>query len=208
MRPSESEAALRKGRIIVAIYFTSDLHLGHANAIKFANRPFDDVNEMNETLIKNVNRTVGRDDILYMLGDVSCGCGKDYVKRLLGEIRCKHVRLVVGNHDKNWSSESVFEEVVHYACESFNQRRLVLFHYPILEWDGMYHGSVHVHGHIHSQGPDYNLNNFARGRFAFDCGVDANGYKPVALDDILALADAATPCGPPERPSELRSRTA
>lgn len=174
----------------MTIYFTSDLHLGHAGAIKFTERPFDDVDSMNEQLICNINKTVGRDDILYILGDVSCGRGREYVKSLLNEIRCKRLRLIVGNHDKNWFDEGVFQCIRYYTTESFNQHKLVLMHYPILDWQGMYHGSIHIHGHIHNKGSDYNLNNFAQGRFAYDCGVDANNYKPVALEEIIDLAEA------------------
>lgn len=78
----------------------------------------------------------------------------------------------------------------YYTTESFEQHKLVLFHYPILDWQGMYHGSIHVHGHIHSKGSDYNITNFANGTFAYDCGVDANDYHPVALESIIELADA------------------
>lgn len=44
------------------IYFTSDLHLGHANAIHFTERPFADVDEMNEQLISNINDIVNEED--------------------------------------------------------------------------------------------------------------------------------------------------
>lgn len=39
-------------------YYISDLHIGHANAIKFDNRPFADVNEMNNAIIENWNSRV------------------------------------------------------------------------------------------------------------------------------------------------------
>ena len=53
------------------VFFISDLHLGHANIIKFDNRPFKDVDEMHTTLIKNWNKVVKDDSVVIYLGDLS-----------------------------------------------------------------------------------------------------------------------------------------
>lgn len=78
------------------IFFTSDLHLNHANVIKYCNRPFSSVEEMNEMLIKNWNEVVGPDDIVYCLGDFTMASKPvaDFTNRLNGT---KY--LVPGNHD-------------------------------------------------------------------------------------------------------------
>ena len=47
-------------------YFTADLHFGHANIIKFCNRPFKSVEDMDKTLIRNWNETVQPDDEIYI----------------------------------------------------------------------------------------------------------------------------------------------
>ena len=52
------------------IYFTSDLHLGHANIIRHCNRPFSSVEEMDETLIRNWAKRVKANDTVYVLGDL------------------------------------------------------------------------------------------------------------------------------------------
>lgn len=44
------------------IYFTSDLHLGHANIIRHCNRPFSSVEEMDDALIDNWNAKVTNAD--------------------------------------------------------------------------------------------------------------------------------------------------
>ena len=53
------------------IYFTSDLHFWHKNAIIYTNRPFETVEEMNEKLIEYWNKTVHANDEVYILGDVT-----------------------------------------------------------------------------------------------------------------------------------------
>ena len=51
------------------IFYTSDLHFGHANAIKFDERPFTDVDDMADGMIHNWNSRVGKNDTVYILGD-------------------------------------------------------------------------------------------------------------------------------------------
>ena len=93
------------------IYFTSDLHLGHANSIEFTNRPFNDVDEMNEVLIRNINDVVDVTDELWILGDFAYKVGHEKVRELRNSIRCKRVHLVNGNHDKDYSQDHIFQSV-------------------------------------------------------------------------------------------------
>jgi calcineurin-like phosphoesterase family protein len=105
--------------------------------------------------------------------------------------------LIKGNHDKNWSESGLFKEVCDYKELKLDDGvRAVLFHYPIMDWNGCSHHSrddadrmwsIHLHGHIHSQGNDYNIRNFIKKIYRYDVGVDANNYMPVSLDEILAL---------------------
>lgn len=53
------------------IYFTSDLHLGHRGIISMQNRPFENLQEMNQVLIRNYNAVVHKNDMVYILGDIS-----------------------------------------------------------------------------------------------------------------------------------------
>lgn len=78
------------------IYFTSDPHYYHLNVIKYCNRPFSSVEEMNEMLIKNWNDVVAPDDTVYCLGDFSMAFRpvEAFSHRLSGT---KY--LVPGNHD-------------------------------------------------------------------------------------------------------------
>jgi calcineurin-like phosphoesterase family protein len=177
-------------------YFTSNLHLGHNNVIRFSDRPYFDVNEMNEALISNINKVVLPEDSLYILGDLSFKCSKGDASELIKKIACKNLYLINGNHDKDWSQTSLFKEVCDYKeLKLEDGMKVALFHYPIMDWNGCGHHrgddarkwSVHLHGHIHSKGNERNLQNFIKGIYRYDVGVDANNYEPVSIGEILAL---------------------
>jgi len=55
----------------MAQYLISDLHLDHENIIEYCSRPFEDVEEMNEVLVKNWNVTVDPDDEVIFGGDLT-----------------------------------------------------------------------------------------------------------------------------------------
>ena len=166
------------------LWFTSDLHLGHENIIRFTGRPWATAAEMNEALIDNINACVKPGDTLYILGDVSFRAGFKNVAETVGRIACRHVRLIRGNHDGDVPEEGFFEAVRDYEEVKYHGRKLCLMHYPLLTWNGIYYGSIHLHGHIHSQGDEYNRRNLAQGYLRYDVGVDANGYRPVSFTEI------------------------
>ena len=76
-------------------FFISDTHFGHTNIIKYCDRPFSSVGEMNKTLIYNWNKVVKDIDIVYFLGDFCFGDPNDYLPYLNGIII-----PFKGNHDK------------------------------------------------------------------------------------------------------------
>jgi calcineurin-like phosphoesterase family protein len=79
-------------------YYTADTHLGHARIIELCGRPFGSVDEMNETIIGNINDTCAPEDELYILGDIALG-KLDESLPLLKQIECR-VFMVPGNHDR------------------------------------------------------------------------------------------------------------
>ena len=163
------------------IWFTSDLHLGHRAAIGMCGRPFETVEEMNETLINNFNHCVKKDDTVYILGDISHRTPVAEVNQLISRLNGKKI-LCKGNHDKNYDTE-LFEGIYDFLEVSLNGINISLMHYPMMSWPKSRYGSLHLHGHIHSKG-DYNIEQRDAGILRYDVGIDANNYQPVSLVEI------------------------
>ena len=167
--------------------FTSDCHFGHPNCIRMDHRPFRDVDEMDEYIIRRWNdRVSGTDDVWY-LGDFCHRAKKpasEYLKRL-----CGHKHLIVGNHDRKMLSDP---EAMKY-WESVDQiktlndgkyGKIILCHFPIADWDGMYRGSWHIFGHIHST-RNASAKYMDTMEKALNAGCMLNGYAPCSMRELL-----------------------
>lgn len=187
------------------LWFTSDTHYNHANICKGTTeweregenhfRDFDTLEEMNDTLINNINAIVEEDDILIHLGDWSFG-GFDSIAQFRNSITCKNIHLVLGNHDHHISNNKngvaeLFSSVNQYLDLSIkwpdgegkhNKAHFVLMHYPIASWDGLGRGIPHLHGHVHL--PPHRR--IGKGK-VMDVGVDGNNLFPISLNEVRRL---------------------
>lgn len=91
----------------MAIFFTSDTHFGHRNIIKYCDRPFSSVEEMDEHMIRVWNEQVGVSDIVFHLGDFSF-YNTSESQRIYDRLK-GHKILIRGNHDKREIAE-LFDE--------------------------------------------------------------------------------------------------
>jgi calcineurin-like phosphoesterase family protein len=162
------------------IWFTSDTHFGHFNIIKYANRPFSSVEEMNEILITNWNTVVYPEDEVYHLGDFGFGHQKS-LESILNRLNGKKY-LIRGNHDKPIKNlyHYYFDWVKDYHRFFVAKQLIILCHYPIENWDGKYHKSWHCHGHSHGKTPSENL-------LRIDVGVDCHNYCPVNYEQVKKI---------------------
>lgn len=123
-------------------FFTiADTHFGHANIIKYCNRPFETVEEMDKALIKNWNETVSNEDTVLVLGDFGLG-KKEYIASIVKQLNGKKI-LIMGNHD-NWS-EQTYRDMGFHTVSRF----------PIL-WNDFYLLS-HAPLNLSETTPYYNL---------------------------------------------------
>lgn len=188
----------------MARFWTADLHLGHANIIRYSHRPFADVAAMDEGLIERWNAVVGDDDEVWVLGDVAMGTIAESLPEV-GRLRGRKV-LVPGNHDRCWYGhgsygdqwieryrEVGFDEILQgvvttrldgtevlachfpYEGDSHDADRYTE-HRPVDDGRWLLHGHVHERWRVH--GHQVNV------------GVDVWDWRPVPEAALAAIINA------------------
>lgn len=141
------------------VFFSSDLHLGHANILKYQSetRPFSSIEEMDEHIIQVWNNTVKPNDEVYILGDLSFHKLNKTVE-ILNRLSGKNFYLIAGNHDYKLLKHEEFCEkfswIKIYNEEKICGENFVMMHYPISSWNRKHWGSHHIHGHCHGKPTD------------------------------------------------------
>jgi calcineurin-like phosphoesterase family protein len=160
-------------------WFTSDLHLGHFNIIKLSGRPYKDILEHDEALIRNWNSRVRPDDYVFHIGDFcykqnSSLSFKDYMKALHG-----HIVFIKGNHDGNNGVRTpILDLTIYHGGSPF-----LLTHNP--SDVGYFGGNLALCGHVHEL---YKFKNIQFFEFKFDVcnvGVDVWQGRPIDINEIL-----------------------
>lgn len=188
---------LTQGKKVINVFFTSDFHLFHNNVLKFDNRPFNDVHEMHLAIEERWNETVGPDDIVIYLGDLSFARREDrqYVEKLLLGLNGK-IHFVMGNHDKYDEILKMpkFETVqdylelrlTHYNDENIKVEKLFcMMHYPIYSWNKKHHGSYMLHGHCHGNLHHGEEADFYTNRRVIDVGCMLHDYAPISYSEVI-----------------------
>jgi calcineurin-like phosphoesterase family protein len=180
-------------------FFTSDPHYGHENILTYENRPFKDIYEMNDELIRRWNSVVKDGDLVYVLGDLTLEHPRDikFIKQLKG-----NKILIYGNHDstkfKNRYKDLGFLDCLYEVKMKIAGQTVILNHFPyrfnffknlfyqkILRRKVKYYndrpsnkGLFLLHGHTHSEKK-------SNGRM-IHVGVDAWNFYPVHISMIEA----------------------
>jgi calcineurin-like phosphoesterase family protein len=163
------------------IYFTSDQHFGHANILKYCSRPFSNIEEMNNALLANWNSVVSPEDLVYVIGDITMSYSKGMMKSIFDRLNGEKV-LIKGNHDKKHNTPiDAFIEIhdrLHITGEGYD---FILVHDPSEAAANHMDDQEYLCGHLHSFKEDRIYRNW------IDCGVDANDFTPISLEQILKL---------------------
>ena len=175
-------------------FFTSDTHFKQANIIRFCNRPFKDVEQMNDVMIANWNSVIGKDDTVFHLGDFCLGGAAEWTK-ILDRLNGK-IYLIMGNHDLKNIRQGFISRFEHVAMQmriEIGKKRIYLCHYPFLCFEGSYKDDVwQLFGHVHTRRSNSGID---AGRLQYlyptqyDVGVDNNNFIPVSFGQVKRIID-------------------
>lgn len=187
------------------LFFISDTHYHHEGICRATTtwsdsdkaRDFKSLQNMNDTIVKNINNLVGKDDILFHLGDWSFG-GFEKIAEFRSKLNVSDIRIVLGNHDHHILNNkenirTIFSEVyegivnmrlsVEQPDKSTKKYFFVMSHYPIASWENMDRKWMHLHGHVHLP-PHQKL---GRGK-SMDVGIDGSeNFEPYNVIDIIDI---------------------
>jgi calcineurin-like phosphoesterase family protein len=146
-------------------FIISDLHFNHANIIKYCNRPYDNVAEMNQALIDNWNKVVGDDDLVLVLGDIGFG-NREVLYPLIEQLK-GYIVLLLGNHDRR-NTKAFWSEIVdEVVTKPFQVQGIIFSHEPV----DCPNEILNIHGHLHGNREE-NINNHV------DMSVECHDYTP------------------------------
>lgn len=158
-------------------FFIGCTHFGHDDIIKYENRPFKSVEEMDNTMIENWNKTVRINDVIIVAGDF-CFCDKKRATEILSQLNGYKI-LVMGNHDREknneWFLEVGFNEVINYpiCVDGF----FWVSHEPMYLNNNMPY--VNIHAHIHSKKYD--------NKHYINVCVECINYTPIEFHAIKGM---------------------
>lgn len=172
-------------------FFSSDHHFSHNNIIKYANRPFKNVDEMNEAMIERHNSVVTPQDIVWFIGDFTFERDEERVRRTIRRLNGE-INFVKGNHDKpvmpprvraefNQFINSCHHEIyVPDSTLEHGRQAITLCHFAMRVWNKSHHGAFHLYGHSHGSLPEDPNSR------SFDIGVDEWDFYPVSYEQVKA----------------------
>jgi len=170
-----------------SIFFTADTHFGHANIIKYCNRPFSSVDEMDEIIIEKWNNKVKSEDAVYHLGDFSFKKADKYLSKLNG-----YKIFTTGDHDGAledierisvplalWKTSKI--QINNKKVLHIEHKKVHIFgcHWCMRTWPKSHFNSWHLYGHSHGR-----LEPIGK---SWDVGVDNNNFEPLSFDEIVEI---------------------
>jgi calcineurin-like phosphoesterase family protein len=169
------------------IYVIADTHFGHANMVKYHNRP----EQFDRILVDNWNAMVGKEDVVFHLGDIAFKRDLDMF-RLMKKLHGRKI-LCLGNHDKQ-KPEWYMEQGFAFACTYYIFKGVCFSHKPVTPLPPGC--TLNIHGHFQSDNhrdfeyaeDDY----YHRHRYRYRLVQIEDSLSPVALEEMLGTRTAQT----------------
>ena len=176
------------------LFVTADLHLNHKNIIKYCNRPFKNVEHMNEKLIANINSRCKEDDLLWHLGDLmyAKSTQADVIhtfKDIIEQIK-PHLYFIRGNHDQNNGGKNL----MLYSVMMFANKKYLFTHIP--PGGPMFIGKYYISdsilssvdcilcGHVHGNWEHRYYEIYGNKIPIINVGVDVRNFMPIKMSEI------------------------
>jgi calcineurin-like phosphoesterase family protein len=170
------------------VYFTSDWHFSHANIMKYCNRPFENIKDMNNAIAYRFYQKVDNGDTVYFLGDIGFDkwAVESFFLTLPKDIQFHFIR---GNYDKGLQDSFLKKYVTSltqgykdiHIKEKDRDIRITLCHFPMYSWKHSHYGAWHLYGHHHS-----NTQNKFYGKM-MNVSVDNHDFYPVSLEEVKSF---------------------
>jgi len=156
-------------------FFTSDEHYFHKNIIKYCNRPFKNVDEMNKEIIDRHNSVVGIHDTTYHAGDYTLIKDRRKIQEIINQLNGHHV-FIKGSHDY-WLNRNYRTKIEM----TIKGQSLTINHYCMETWHKSHWNSWLLYGHSHGQWKTVGKK--------YDIGVDNNNFFPISFIEICNIMD-------------------
>ena len=159
-------------------WFTADQHFDHINIMEHCDRPWGNIEDMNQALIDNYNSVVKPQDTCVIIGDVCLEDDAELVRyRFLRHLNGNKI-YVKGNHD-HWLRGAEKRYMYIHKCSG---QMVHCSHYPLRTWAASNRQATwQLHGHCHGMQEPYPNQ--------YDVGVDNNNYFPVSLTQLHSIIE-------------------
>lgn len=184
------------------VWISSDIHWGHTNIClgeskwvdKDKCRNFENLTQMNITILEGINENVKETDLLVLLGDTLMG-KKDY-NAFFDSLICKNIVILHGNHthrkNLNTTSHPSVKFVGDYVELIIGKQLVICSHYPMFHWNKQEEGSFMLRGHLHGDTSEI-INQIEAISATMDVGIDVafklfGKYRPfnfLEIEEIL-----------------------
>ena len=158
-------------------FFIADTHFGDKRIFRYENRPFADVDEMDQQMISRWNAVVSPEDIVYHLGDFG-GDGRE--SQILSQLNGTKY-LIKGNHDTQ--SNSAYRD---FGFSEVYDKPIILDGFWILSHEALYVNTnmpyANLFGHVHANPieKDFSPQHYC-------VSVERINYSPIDFGEIKRM---------------------
>ena len=163
-------------------WFSADYHLSHKNIIRYVDRKFNSVEEMDNLILSNLDSNLDPGDSFYYLGDLTFK--EEVAKKFFKEFKHVDIHYIIGNHDNKRVlkvAEKYSKSIAYIKDIKIDGINITLCHYAMRVWNLSHFNAWQLFGHSHGT-----LKPIGK---QYDVGVDSNDFKPISFDYLKKIME-------------------